>query len=87
MLDMKLLHKIHIKDLINNMINENLPQERTVKQLKWIKSIMDKEIGGDIDDKTEDEKGANLYWHRNPIRTGIESYQDWVRKNRKRFRS
>lgn len=68
------------------MINENLPQERTVKQLKYIKSIMDKEIGGDIDDKIKDEKGANLYWHHNPIRTGIESYQDWVKNNREKIK-
>lgn len=69
-------------------ISESLPQQTTVDQLKRIKSTMNKEIGGDIGDKISDmnKQGANIDFIRNPIQTGIESYQDWERSNRKRVR-
>jgi hypothetical protein len=49
---------------------------------------MNKEIGGDIGDKITDseKKVANVYFFRNPIETGIESYQDYEKANRKKFR-
>jgi hypothetical protein len=49
---------------------------------------MNKEIGGDIGDKITDmnKEGANIDYIRNPVQTGIESYQDWEKSNRKRFR-
>jgi len=69
-------------------ISESLPQQTTVDQLKRIKSTMNKEIGGDIGDKITDmnKEGANIDYIRNPIETGIESYQDWEKSNRKRIR-
>lgn len=67
---------------------EALPQQSTVDQLKRIKKTIDKEIGGDIGDKISDmnKEGANIQYVRNPIKTGIESYQDFERKNRKIFK-
>ena len=67
---------------------ESLPQQTTVEQLKKIKATMNKEIGGDIGDKISDmnKQGANIDFIRNPVETGIESYQDWERSNRKRVR-
>lgn len=67
---------------------EALPQESTVNQLKSIKKTMNREIGGDIGDKISDmnKQGANIDFIRNPIETGIESYQDFQRKNRKIFK-
>jgi len=69
-------------------IVESLPQQTTVEQLKKIKATMNKEIGGDIGDKISDmnKQGANIDFIRNPVETGIESYQDWERSNRKRVR-
>jgi hypothetical protein len=69
-------------------IVESLPQQTTVDQLKKIKKTMDKEIGGDIGDKISDmnKQGANIQYIRNPVDTGIESYQDFEKSNRKRFR-
>ena len=73
----------------HEFVNEEaLPQESTVNQLKKIKKTIDKEIGGDIGDKISDmnKQGANIQYIRNPIETGIESYQDFERKNRKMFK-
>ncbi len=69
-------------------IVESLPQQTTVDQLKKIKTTMNKEIGGDIGDKISDmnKQGANIDFIRNPVQTGIESYQDWERSNRKRMK-
>jgi hypothetical protein len=62
-----------------------LPQESTVKQLKKIRK---KTKSVTIDDKVADmsKKGHNLQYYRNPIDTGIESYQDFQRKNKKKFK-
>lgn len=69
-------------------IVESLPQQTTVDQLKKIKATMNKEIGGDIGDKISDmnKQGANIDYIRNPVQTGIESYQDWEKSNRKRMK-
>jgi hypothetical protein len=66
---------------------ESLPQQHTVDQLKKVKKTMNKEIGGDIGDKISDseKKSANVYFFRNPIETGIESYQDFEKSNRKKY--
>ena len=70
------------------LIRESLPQQSTVNQLKKIKSVMDKEIGGDIGDKISDmnKQGANIMYIQNPIESGIQSYQDYQKANRKKFR-
>ncbi len=69
------------------LLKESLPQQHTVDQLKKLKKTMDKEIGGDIGDKISDVQGkvANVMFMRNPIETGIESYQDFEKANRKKF--
>lgn len=69
------------------LIKESLPQQHTVDQLKSVKKTMNKEIGGDIGDKISDseKKSANVYFFRNPIETGIESYQDFEKSNRQKF--
>lgn len=69
------------------LVQESLPQQKTVDQLKKLKRTMNKEIGGDIGDKIADseKKVANVYFFRNPIDTGIESYQDYEKSNRKKF--
>jgi len=69
------------------LIKESLPQQHTVDQLKSVKKTMNKEIGGDIGDKisNSEKKSANVYFFRNPIETGIESYQDFEKENRKKF--
>lgn len=69
------------------LVTESLPQQHTVDQLKKLKKTMNKEIGGDIGDKISDseKKVANVYFFRNPIETGIESYQDFEKSNRKKF--
>jgi len=63
---------------------ESLPQESTVNQLKKIKKTIDKEIGGDIGDKISDmnKQGANIQYIQNPIKTGIESIQDYEKDNK-----
>ncbi|NBO22155.1 hypothetical protein EBU94_02280 [bacterium] len=62
-----------------------LPQESTVKQLEKIRK---KTKSVTIDDKVAgmSKKGANLQYYRNPIDTGIQSYQDFERKGRKKFK-
>lgn len=69
------------------LVQESLPQQHTVDQLKQLKKTMNREIGGDIGDKTSnaEKKAANVYFFRNPIQTGIESYQDYEKANRKKF--
>jgi len=64
---------------------EQLPQESTVKQLKRIRKISK---GTDIGDKISDmsKQGANIQYIQNPIDKGIESIQDYWRKNKKVFK-
>jgi hypothetical protein len=70
------------------LVKESLPQQSTVNQLKKIKSVINKEIGGDIGDKISDmnKQGANIMYIQNPIETGIQSYQDYEKSNRKKFK-
>lgn len=65
-------------------IKESLPQQSTVDQLKNIQSVIDKELGGDIGDKISDmnKQGANIQYIQNPIKTGIQSIQDYERDNK-----
>ena len=61
---------------------ESLPQQSTVDQLKKLRKIMK---GIDVGDKISDmnKEGANIMWIRNPIDTGVESYQDYQKKSKK----
>lgn len=61
---------------------ESLPQQSTVNQLKKLRKIM-KDI--DVGDKISDmnREGENIMWIRNPVDSGIESYQDYQKKGKK----
>ena len=61
--------------------NENLPQQSTVNQLKKLRKSTK---GVTIDDKISDmnKQGANIQYIRNPIDSGIESYQDYQSNNK-----
>lgn len=63
-------------------IYESLPQQRSVDQLKKLRKMMK---GIDIGDKINNlsTQGSNLSWDRNPVDTGIESFQDFEKKNKK----
>jgi hypothetical protein len=58
-----------------------LPQESTVKQLQKIRKISK---GTDIGDRISDmnKQGANIAYIHNPVDTGIESYEDFEKKNK-----
>jgi hypothetical protein len=59
-----------------------LPRESTVKQLKKLRKLSK---GTDIGDRISDmnKQGANIQYIQNPIDTGIESYEDYMKSNRK----
>lgn len=62
--------------------NESLPRENSVKQLKKVMDISKKtDIGNRITDMNKE--GANIMYIRNPIFTGIESYEDFEKHNKK----
>ena len=62
-------------------LNEALPQEHTVDQLKMVRKLSK---GIDIGDRISDmnKQGGNISYIRNPIDSGIESYQDFEKKNK-----
>lgn len=61
---------------------EALPRQSTVDQLKRIRKISK---GTDIGDRISDmnKQGANIDYIHNPVDTGIESYEDFQKKNKK----
>jgi hypothetical protein len=63
-------------------VNEALPRQHTVDQLKRVMKIAAKtDIGNRISDMNK--QGANIQYIENPIDTGIESYEDYEKHNRK----
>lgn len=58
-----------------------LPRQSTVDQLKKIRKISK---GTDIGDRISDmnKQGANIDYIQNPVDSGIESYEDFQKKNR-----
>lgn len=58
-----------------------LPRERSVNQLKKLRKATK---GIDIGDRVPNLKkqGANIHMDRNPIDTGVESYEDFEKSNR-----
>lgn len=58
---------------------EALPRESTVKQLNKIRKLTKSTT---IDDRVPRLKGANLGYERNFIDSGIESYEDFEKKNK-----
>ena len=63
-------------------IVESLPQSKTVDQLKMVRRLSK---GIDIGDRIPDmnKQGANIHYIQNPIDSGIESYQDYEKHNKK----
>ena len=61
-------------------INENLPRQSTVNQLKRLRKITK---GTDIGDRISDmnKQGANIHYISNPIDTGIESTEHYWQHN------
>jgi hypothetical protein len=61
--------------------NESLPRQQTVDQLKRVMKISSKtDIGNRISDMNK--QGANIQYIQNPIDSGIESYEDYEKKNK-----
>ena len=60
----------------------SLPREETVKQLKKLRKLTK---GTDIGDRIPNMKkqGANIHFMNNPVDTGIESYEDFEKHNKK----
>jgi len=63
-------------------LNESLPREQTVKQWEKLRKLTK---GVDIGDRISDmnKQGANIQYIQNPIDTGIESYEDYEKHNKK----
>lgn len=63
-------------------VNESLPQQHSIDQLKKVRKLSK---GIDIGDRISDmnKQGANLQYIRNPIDTGLESYQTYMKNNKK----
>jgi hypothetical protein len=62
--------------------NESLPRQKSVDQLKRVMKISAKtDIGNRISDMNK--QGANIHYMQNPIETGIESYEDYEKHNKK----
>jgi hypothetical protein len=59
-----------------------LPREETVKQLQKLRKMTK---GIDIGDRVPNLKkqGANIHFMHNPVDTGIESYEDFEKHNKK----
>jgi hypothetical protein len=66
----------------SEQINEALPQQHSVDQLKRVmKQSTKTDIGKRISDMNK--QGANIDYIQNPIETGIESQQDYEKHNKK----
>ena len=62
--------------------NESLPREQSVNQLKRVmKQSAKTDIGNRISDMNK--QGANIQYIQNPIDSGIESYEDFEKHNKK----
>ena len=62
--------------------NEALPNDQSVVQLKKVMKVSAKtDIGNRISDMNK--QGANIQYIQNPIDTGIESYEDYEKHNKK----
>ncbi len=63
-------------------VNESLPRQQSVDQLKRVmKQSTKTDIGNRISDMNK--QGANIDYIRNPIDSGIESYEDFEKHNKK----
>ena len=65
-----------------DFINESLPRQQSVNQLKRVMKQSSKtDIGNRISDMNK--QGANIQYIQNPIDNGIESFEDWQKHNKK----
>lgn len=63
-------------------ICESLPRQATINQLKRVmKQSAKTDIGNRISDMNK--QGANIQYIQNPIDSGIESYEDFEKHNKK----
>ena len=63
-------------------IDEALPRQQSVDQLKRVmKQSAKTDIGNRISDMNK--QGANIQYIQNPIDSGIESYEDFEKRNKK----
>ena len=71
-------------NIVLNEEEDSLPLQSTVNQLKKLRKLTK---GIDIGDRISDinKKVANIQYIRNPIDTGIESYEKFLKKNRTSF--
>ena len=62
-------------------VNESLPRQHTVDQWNKLRKMTK---GVDIGDRISDmnNQGANIQYIQNPIDSGIESYEDFEKKNK-----
>lgn len=63
-------------------VNESLPRQQTVDQWNKLRKMTK---GVDIGDRISDmnKQGANIQYIQNPVDTGIESYEDFEKHNKK----
>ena len=73
----------HIKKIEDfDIIEESLPQQSTVDQLKKVMKLSRKtDIGNRISDMSK--QGANIQYMHNAIDNGVESIQDYQKSNKK----
>lgn len=66
----------------DEFVFESLPKQSTVDQLKRVmKQSARTDIGNRISDMNK--QGANIQYIQNPIDTGIESFEDYEKHNKK----
>lgn len=65
----------------NDYIKESFPSQKSVDQLKAVRKLSK---GIDIGDRIPDlmKQGANIHYSRNVVDSGIESYEDYEKKNK-----
>ncbi len=70
-----------IIDYKTGELNESLPRQQTVDQLKKLRKMTK---GTDIGDRISDmnKQGSNIQYIQNPIDSGIESYEDFEKHNK-----
>jgi hypothetical protein len=63
-------------------VNESLPRQHTVDQWNKLRKMTK---GVDIGDRISDlnKQGANIQYYQNAVDTGIESYEDFEKNNKK----
>lgn len=66
---------------LTDSIKESLPRQSTVDQLNRIRKISKKtDIGDRVSNMTK--QGSNIQYDKNPIDTGIESYEKFQKRNK-----